>query len=264
MRFDVLTLFPEMFPAYLGESLFHQAIAKGLVQVGLHNMRDWTHDRHNTMDDRPFGGGPGMVLKVEPVVECVEAVQAGRFGEHSVEFSSENAEKTDFSPGHLILLTPQGNVLKQPLVEKLAERERLIFLCGRYEGFDDRVRQILEPEEISLGDYVLNGGEVAAMVLMEAVMRLIPGVLGDAMSNVTDSFSSGNRFLEGPQFTRPRVFRGLEVPEILLSGNHAEIERWRQAESQRLTQLRRPDLLEKAESTEKSPKTEPFDIQNTK
>lgn len=270
MRFDVLTLFPEMFPAYLGESLFHQSIAKGLVQVGLHNMRDWTHDRHNTMDDRPFGGGPGMVLKVEPVVECVESVQAGRFGEHSVEFSHEEesvceTDKGDWQPGHLILLTPQGRVLKQPFVEQLAAKERLVFLCGRYEGFDDRVRQILQPEEISLGDYVLNGGEVAAMVLMEAVMRLIPGVLGDAMSSVTDSFSSGNRFLEGPQFTRPRVFRGLAVPEILLSGNHAEIERWRREESQRLTCIRRPELLDEVDFPEKkAEQTELFNIQSTK
>ena len=244
MRFDVLTLFPEMFGDYLGESLFHQAIVEGLISVGLHNMRDWTHDRHNTMDDRPFGGGPGMVLKAEPVVECVEAVQQGFSGEHSVELSTNLANSVlRTEPGHLIMLTPAGRTLKQTVVEELAQKPRLVFLCGRYEGFDDRVRQILEPDEISIGDYVLNGGEVAAMVIMESVMRLVPGTLGDEQSNVLDSFSTGNRLLESPQFTRPRTFRGLGVPEVLLNGNHAEIERWRRAESLRITAERRPDLL---------------------
>ncbi|MBQ9455777.1 MAG: tRNA (guanosine(37)-N1)-methyltransferase TrmD [Thermoguttaceae bacterium] len=244
MRFDVLTLFPEMFGDYLGESLFHQAIVEGLISVGLHNMRDWTHDRHNTMDDRPFGGGPGMVLKAEPVVECVEAVQQGFSGEHSVELSTNLANSVlRTEPGHLIMLTPAGRTLKQTVVEELAQKPRLVFLCGRYEGFDDRVRQILQPDEISIGDYVLNGGEVAAMVIMESVMRLVPGTLGDEQSNVLDSFSTGNRLLESPQFTRPRTFRGLGVPEVLLNGNHAEIERWRRAESLRITAERRPDLL---------------------
>ncbi|MDO4574446.1 MAG: tRNA (guanosine(37)-N1)-methyltransferase TrmD [Planctomycetia bacterium] len=242
MRFDVLTLFPEMFPNYLGESFFRQSIEKGLVSVGLHNMRDWTHDRHNTVDDRPFGGGPGMVLKVQPVVESVEAVQSGAFGEHSQEFSAgESVERG--VPGHLVMLAPQGRVLRQTVVEELAECPRLVFLCGRYEGFDDRVRQILQPDEISLGDFILNGGEVASMAIMEAIIRLIPGVLGDEMSSVTDSFSSGNRLLESAQYTRPREFRGWTVPEVLLQGNHAEIEKWRKAESLRLTRERRPDLL---------------------
>ncbi|MDO4568950.1 MAG: tRNA (guanosine(37)-N1)-methyltransferase TrmD [Planctomycetia bacterium] len=243
MRFDVCTLFPEMFTHYLGESLFHQAIQKGLISVGIHNMRDWTRDRHKTMDDRPFGGGPGMVLKVEPVVGCVESVQNGCWGENSQIFAGdETREDADF-PGRLILLTPQGRVFRQTVAEELAEESRLVFLCGRYEGFDDRVRQILKPDEISIGDYVLNGGEVAAMAIMEAVMRLLPGALGDELSSVTDSFSSGNRLLEAPQFTRPREFRGLSAPEILLQGHHANIEKWREEQSWLLTKERRPDLI---------------------
>lgn len=244
MRFDVLTLFPEMFENYLGESLFHQSIERGLVGVGLHNMRDWTHDRHNTMDDRPFGGGPGMVLKVDAVVEAVEAVRDGDFGAGSVEHVAPGfgGARRD-CPAKLVMLTPQGRVLRQTVVEELARERRILLLCGRYEGFDDRVRQILQPDEISVGDYVLNGGEVAAMVVMESVMRLIPGVLGDAQSSVSDSFSTGNRLLEAPQFTRPRVFRGYDVPEILFSGNHAAIERWRSDESWNITEERRPDLI---------------------
>jgi len=252
MRFDVLTLFPEMFTNYLGESLFHQSIRNGLVSVGLHNMRDWTHDKHKTVDDRPFGGGPGMVLKVEPVVDCVESVQRGIWGESSLEFSCQMKESISESrldnsilsnPGHLVMLTPAGRVFRQTVAEELVQHERIIFLCGRYEGFDDRVRQILQPDAISIGDYVLNGGEVASMVMMEAIIRLIPGVLGDELSSVTDSFSSGNRLLESAQFTRPRVFRGLEVPEILFTGHHANIEKWRREENLRLTKERRPELI---------------------
>lgn len=253
MRFDVLTLFPEMFTNYLGESLFHQSIKNGLVSVGLHNMRDWTHDKHKTVDDRPFGGGPGMVLKVEPVVDCVESVQQGRAGESSLEFScqteGDSPELFSFDdsirsiPGRLVMLTPVGRVFRQTVAEELVQEKRILFLCGRYEGFDDRVRQILHPDEISIGDYVLNGGEVASMVMMEAIIRLIPGVLGDELSSVTDSFSSGNRLLESAQFTRPRVFRGLEVPEILFTGHHANIEKWRRDENLRLTKERRPELI---------------------
>jgi len=240
MRFDVLTLFPDMFHGFFGESLFHQAIANRLVSVGLHNFRDWTRDRHHSVDDRPFGGGPGMVIKTEPVVACVEDVQRGKFGENS---SSDEADEEAKTPGHFIMLTPQGRPLKQEIVEELATHRRLVFLCGRYEGFDERISELLKPDEISLGDYVLNGGEVAAMAIMEAVIRLIPGVLGDEASSVTDSFSHGERFLEGPQYTRPREFRGLEVPEILLNGNHAEIAKWRDLEGRKKTLERRPDLI---------------------
>ena len=228
MRFDVLTLFPEMFPGYLGQSLLKRAIDADLVAVHLHNIRDWAHDRHQSVDDRPFGGGPGMVLKVEPVVEAVEAV-----------------EKQIDSGGHLVMLTPQGKRLDQPTVESLAEYSQLTLLCGRYEGFDERVRTILQPEEISVGDYVLNGGEVAAMNIIDAVVRLIPGFLGDAESPLQDSFSGENRHrLEFSQYTRPREYRGLKVPEVLLTGNHEEIAAWRQQESTDRTRQRREDLIQ--------------------
>lgn len=222
MRFDVLTLFPEMFPGYLGQSLLKLAIERGLVDVRLHNIRDWSDDRHKSVDDRPYGGGPGMVLMVKPVVECVEAVRA-----------------QDAQPGRLVMLSPQGRRLDQNKVEQLATERRLILLCGRYEGFDERVKQILSPDEISIGDFVLNGGEVAAMVVIDAVLRLVPGVLGDERSNKQDSFSGDERLLEGAQYTRPREFRGLTVPEILLSGNHPQIARWRHEQSLRRTEQNR-------------------------
>lgn len=225
MRFDVLTLFPEIFQGYLGQSLLKRAIEAGRVEVYLHNIRDYSRDKHRSVDDRPFGGGPGMVMMVEPVVECVEAVQAMA------------------RPGHLLMLTPQGQRLDQRAVERLAGCERLLLLCGRYEGFDERIRLILEPEEVSIGDYVLNGGEVAAMVIIDAVIRKVPGVLGDVESSRRDSFSGWPPRLEYAQYTKPRVFRGLEVPAVLLSGNHAEIARWREQDSLERTRRRRADLL---------------------
>lgn len=231
MRFDVLTLFPGIFEGYLSESLLKDAIERGALEVCLHNMRDWANDKHNTMDDRPFGGGPGMVLKVDRIVPCVEEVQT-------------YAER----PGRLVMLTPQGRSLTQRVVEELAQEERILLLCGRYEGFDQRVVEILQPDEISIGDYVLNGGEVAAAVVIDSVMRLIPGVLGDENSAVVDSFSSGNRLLEEDQYTRPREYRGLTVPEILLSGDHGAIERWRQENRREKTRTRRPDLLDGEET----------------
>jgi len=233
MRIDVLTLFPEIFSGYLGQSVLKKAIDRGLVQVFLHNIRDWSHDKkHHKVDDRPFGGGPGMVLMAPPVVECVEAVQA-------------QAE-----PGHLVMLTPQGRRLTQPIVEELARHQRLLLLCGRYEGFDERIRLILKPDEISIGDYVLNGGEVAAMVMIDAVIRLIPGVLGDEESSCLDSFSGPERLLDYPQYTRPRCYRGYEVPAVLLSGNHQAVRRWRLQEQRRLTAQRRADLLQHGLSSE--------------
>lgn len=233
MRFDVLTLFPEIFSGYLSESLLKLAIQAGLVDVRLHDIRDWAEGKHNRVDDRPFGGGPGMVLMPKPVVECVEAVQAA----------------TE-APGRLIMLSPQGERLTQPKVEELAREQRLVLLCGRYEGFDERIRQILQPEELSIGDFVLNGGETAAMVVIDSVIRLIPGVLGDEQSSVDDSFSSGNRLLEYEQYTRPREFRGLSVPDVLLSGNHQEIAKWRKQRSREITERRRADLLKRPKSPE--------------
>ncbi len=226
MRFDVLTLFPAIFEGYVGQSLLSRAILAGLVDVRTHDIRNWSKNKHNQVDDRPFGGGPGMVMMVEPVVDCVEAVQAQ--GEE---------------PGALIMLSPQGRRLDQPLVESLAKRKRLLLLCGRYEGFDERVKLTLNPEEISLGDFILNGGEVAAMAIIDSVIRLVPGVLGDEDSSAFDSFSSGCRLLECAQYTRPREYRGLSVPDVLLSGNHEAIARWRDEDGKRRTLERRPDLL---------------------
>lgn len=228
MRFNIVTLFPDMFPGYLSQSLLNKAIERGLVEVHVHDLRDWsTDERHHRVDDRPFGGGPGMVIMVEPVVKCVESILA---------------EQPDARP---ILLTPQGKTLNQPLVEDLAGSDSFVLLCGRYEGFDQRVIDILQPEEISVGDYVLNGGEVAAMVMIDALIRLVPGVLGDEQSSVQDSFSSGNRMLEHAQYTRPREFRGHAVPEILLSGDHQRIRQWRLEQSLIRTRQRRSDLLNK-------------------
>jgi tRNA (guanine37-N1)-methyltransferase len=226
MRFDVLTLFPEIFQGYVGQSLLKRAIQGGLVEVHSHDIRNWSYDRHRSVDDRPFGGGPGMVMKVDVVVPAVEAVRA-----------------LDADSGHLIMLTPQGRRLDQAVVEQLACQRRILLLCGRYEGFDERIRTLLGPDEISLGDFILNGGEVAAMAVIDAVIRLVPGVLGDEESSEFDSFSGENRWLEFAHYTRPREFRGLEVPPILLGGNHEEIERWRKENSRQRTFERRADLL---------------------
>jgi tRNA (guanine37-N1)-methyltransferase len=227
MRFDILTLFPEMFPGYTGQSILNKSIERGLVEVHVHNMRDWAKGRHHKIDDTPYGGGSGMILMVEPVVNCVRDVQA--MGDQ---------------PGTVIVTTPQGQRLNQPMVEELALNQRMILLCGRYEGFDQRVIDILQPLEISIGDYILNGGEVASMVLVDSLVRMVPGVLGDERSSWYDSFSRGNRMLEYPQYTRPRDFEGHSVPEVLLGGNHGEVDRWRTAKSLENTKNKRSDLLD--------------------
>ena len=226
MRFDVLTLFPEIFDGYVRSSVLKLAIERALVEVHRHNMRDWAIDRHRSVDDRPFGGGPGMVLKPDAIVPCVETV----------------CSQTD-DPGHLVMLTPQGRRFDQRVAEELATHERIVLLCGRYEGFDERIREITEPDEISVGDFVLNGGETAAMIIIDTVIRLVPDVLGDEQSSLEDSFSTENRWLECAQYTRPRTFRGREVPPVLLSGNHEEIARWRLQNSRTRTEQRRADLL---------------------
>ncbi len=227
MRFDIVTLFPAIFDGYLTQSLLDKAIQRRLVEIHRHDLRDWARDNpHRQVDDRPFGGGPGMLIQVEPTVACVEAVEA-----------------MDERPARRILLTPQGKRLDQPTAEDLATSPRVLILCGRYEGFDQRVVDILQPEELSIGDFVLNGGEVAAMVVIDAVVRLLPGVLGDENSSLDDSFSRGNRLLEFPQYTRPREFRGHAVPEVLLSGDHGRIARWRAEQVQNRTEQRRSDLL---------------------
>jgi tRNA (guanine37-N1)-methyltransferase len=236
MRFDVLTLFPDMFSGYMSQSILNKAIEREQVEIHVHNMRDWTTDRHHRMDDRPFGGGPGMILMVEPVVNCVRDVQA----------MSDQV-------GQVVLTTPQGVRLNQPLCEDLVvTNKRYIVLCGRYEGFDQRVIDILQPMEISIGDYVLNGGEVASMVLIDSLVRLVPGVLGDELSSFDDSFSRGNRILEYPQYTRPRTYEGHDVPEVLLSGDHGAIEAWRKKMSLENTRNKRSDLLDSGDGTDGS------------
>src|SRR2546421_2540246 len=214
MRFDVLTLFPEMFSGYLTQSLLKLAIQNGLVSIHLWNIRDWAAGKHKSVDDRPFGGGPGMVMMPEPVFAAVESIR---------QRAPESRE--------LILLTPAGERLTQPLVQELAGHKRLLLLCGRYEGFDERVRLGLQPREVSVGDFVCNGGEVPAMVLIDTVVRYVPGVLGDAESVTEESHSEGEGRLEYPQYTRPRVFRGMAVPEVLLSGDHQAIAAWRREQS---------------------------------
>jgi tRNA (guanine37-N1)-methyltransferase len=222
MRIDILTLFPEMFTSFLEGSLIGVARAAGLLDIRVTNIRDFAAGVHRQVDDRPFGGGPGMLLMAGPVVDCVEAVQ----------------QQAD--TGHLVMLTPGGRRLDQAIVEQLATHDRLVLVCGRYEGFDERVKAILAPDEISIGDYVLSGGEVAAMVIVDAVSRLVPGVLGDEESARQDSFSGADRLVEGPQYTRPREYRGLEVPDVLLSGDHQKIAAWRH--EQALTATRRRNL----------------------
>lgn len=226
MRIDVLTLFPEIFSGYLVQSVLKRAIDAGIVGVEVHNIRNWAQGKHRQVDDRPFGGGPGMVLRPEPVVDSVEAVRG----------KAEDA-------GHLILLSPQGRRLDQRIVGELAGYSRLMLICGRYEGVDQRVIDLLEPDEISIGDYILGGGEVAAMVVIDAVVRMVPGVLGDVESNKQDSFSGDRLLLEFPQYTRPREYRGLKVPDVLMTGNHPDIARWREQQQLDRTRERRADLL---------------------
>ena len=221
MKIDVLTLFPAMFAGPLDESIVKRARQAGQLDLTIHDLRDYTHDRHRTVDDRPFGGGPGMVLKPEPIFEAVEAL-AG--------------EKT-----RVTLMTPQGRRFEQPVAVEIAEYEHLLLICGSYEGFDERIREHLAHDEISVGDFVLTNGALPAMIVIDAVTRLLPGVLGDEESATDESFSNG--MLEYPQYTRPAEFRGWGVPEILLSGHHAEIEKWRRQQSQERTKQRRPDLL---------------------
>ncbi|MCP4248867.1 MAG: tRNA (guanosine(37)-N1)-methyltransferase TrmD [bacterium] len=233
MRIDVLTLFPELFERFVTTSIVGRAVEDDLVEIVPTNYRDFTHDRHRSVDDRPFGGGAGMVMMCGPAFEAVEYIVAER--------------KTDPLK---ILLTPQGERFTQRTAVELAEASDLMLLCGHYEGFDERIRVGLEPREISIGDYVLSGGEPAAMVLIDAIVRLLPGALGDPNSAADDSFSYSSGLLEYPQYTRPREFRGMGVPEILLSGDHAKMEAWRREQAQLRTQRRRPDLLETDETGE--------------
>ncbi|MFW6456953.1 MAG: tRNA (guanosine(37)-N1)-methyltransferase TrmD [Planctomycetota bacterium] len=228
-RIDILTLFPEMFPPVLYNSILRIGAEKGLVEYHLHNMRDYTDDKHNKVDGRPYGGGPGMVLKCQPVFRAYEAV-----------------EKRDPRPDRLIMMSPQGRPLTQALADDLAVSPRLTLLCGHYEGFDERIRTGLDPEEVSIGDYVVSSGEVAAMVLIDATVRLMPGVLGDSESPAEESFAE--KRLEYPHYTRPARFRGMNVPDVLRSGNHAKIAEWRDTAADARTQSRRSDLLKNSDA----------------
>lgn len=239
MRFDILTLFPEMFSGYLGQSLLKKAIDQGLVDVRLWNFRDWTTDRHQSVDDTPYGGGPGMLIMCPPVFACVEAVQA------------DNEQ-----PGRLIMLTPQGRRLDQGLVRELSVEPRLLLLCGRYEGFDERISEGLKPLEVSAGDFVCNGGEVPAMLLVDCLIRLVPGVLGDETSHKYESFEEAG-LLEYPQYTRPREFRGMSVPDVLLGGDHGRIAKWRKEQSLLRTRQKRADLLTDSPQTNSCPPGSP-------
>ena len=222
MKIDVLTLFPGMFPGPLDESIIKRACESGRLRLGIRDLRDYTHDRHRKVDDRPFGGGPGMLMKPEPLFEAVEALRG---------------EKT-----RVILTSPAGRLFRQEIARELAAEEHLLLVCGSYEGFDERVRQGLADDELSIGDYVLTNGALPAMVIIDSVTRLLPGVLGDDESSQDESFSGG--LLEYPQYTRPAEFRGMTVPEVLLSGDHAAIEKWRREQAEVQTRQRRSDLLE--------------------
>jgi tRNA (guanine37-N1)-methyltransferase len=234
MIFDVLTIFPGIFTSPLQESLLKKALDKNLLQVRIINLRDFALDKHHTTDDYPYGGGAGMVMKPEPIILAVEKIK-----------SADPTAQT-------ILLTPQGELLHHNLVRELSKHHHWILICGRYEGLDERVRLSVVDREISIGDYVLNGGEIPALVVIEAISRFIPGFLGSSQSVAEESFAQG--LLEYPQYTRPPVFRGMAVPEVLLSGNHAQIQAWRRRESLRRTFLRRPELLERAQLSEEDKK----------
>jgi len=226
LRIDLVSIFPRLFEAFLGESIVGIARREGVVEIAVHDLRHWAADRHRTVDDSPYGGGPGMVMKPEPLVEAIEALAGPR------------------EPGRrarVILLSPQGARLDQKRLEDLAREEHLVLVCGRYEGVDQRAIDLAVDEEISVGDYVLSGGEVPAMAIVEGVVRLLPGALGNPESTRSESFGQG--LLEGPHYTRPAVFRGREVPEVLRSGDHASIARWRAERAREVTRRRRPDLL---------------------
>jgi len=228
MKFDIVTIFPRMFDAPLAEGIVGRAIARGLVDLRVHDLRDFTEDRHRTVDDVPFGGGPGMVLKVKPVVEAVDAIRRER-GE----------------PATVILTSPQGRPFSQAEAVRLSRLPHVVLICGRYEGVDERVRERVVTEDLSIGDYVLTGGELPAMVILDAVARLLPGAVGDEQSVEADSFSRG--LLDFPHYTRPAEFDGMKVPDVLVSGHHGAIRRWRKREALRRTLERRPELLERAD-----------------
>ena len=238
LRFDIVTIFPNFFGAVFDFGIVRRARAAGLVEIKAHDLRAWTHDRHKVVDDRPFGGGDGMVFKPEPIFEAVESL-TGVEGD---------AQALRGAGKRVVLLSPQGRELTQSLASELATVEQLVVICGRYEGVDERVSELLATDEVSIGDYVLSGGEPAAVVLVDAVTRLVPGALGSETSAVNESFSEG--LLDFPNYTRPVEFRGRRVPEVLLGGHHAEVARWRRLAALRKTRRNRPDLFERAQLSE--------------
>jgi tRNA (guanine37-N1)-methyltransferase len=242
MQFDVFTLLPEIFPPYLESSILQRARQRGLIDVRIHNIREYAHDKHHTTDDVPYGGGGGMVMKPEPVFEAVESVLASSQVQAHEGAGEEAPRLRTTCP--VILLTPQGRVFSQAIAQELSQHENIALICGRYEGVDERIRKHLVTDEISIGDYVLTGGELPALIVMDAVARLLPGVLGDPDGATDDSHASG--LIEYPHYTRPPEFRGEGVPEVLLSGDHAQIAKWRREQSLLRTLERRPDLLDKA------------------
>lgn len=244
IKFDVLSIFPEMFLSPLNFSLLKKAQEKGLINICLHDIRNWTSDKHRMTDDAPYGGGCGMVMKIEPLERAVAEI------------------KGNVQDAQVILMTPQGETFNQKIAADLAEKKQIIIICGRYEGVDERIRKHIADREISIGDYILTGGELSALVLIDAVSRLIPGVLGNAQSSCSESFSNG--LLEYPQYTRPAEYKSWCVPEVLISGNHADIEQWRKLESLRRTYQRRPDLLKKLDlSVEDKKKLEQIKLEET-
>jgi tRNA (guanine37-N1)-methyltransferase len=240
MQFEVFTLLPEVFPSYLETSIIKRARERDLINVRVHNIRDFTHDKHNTTDDTPYGGGGGMVMKPDPVFEAIETVLG---------LNSNQTPPEPDSNIPIILLTPQGRVFNQSIAQELSQHPHIALLCGRYEGIDERIREHLVTDEISIGDYVLTGGELPALILIDAIARLLPDVLGDPTGAQDDSHATG--LLEYPHYTRPPEFRGWKAPDILLSGDHAKIEKWRREQSLLRTFKKRPDMLAKAELTKK-------------
>jgi tRNA (guanine37-N1)-methyltransferase len=233
MRIDIITIFPKMFSPILSESIIKRAQKKGRVEIFIHDLRDFTPDKHRKVDDRPFGGGPGMVMRPEPIFNAIEGIKRAK--------RSERQEAR--GKMKIILLSPQGKKLNQKIAKRLAKNNHLVLICGHYEGIDERIRKNLVDEEISIGDYILTGGELPTMVVIDCIIRLIPGVLGEKKSLHFESFE-GN-LLEYPQYTRPANYRGMRVPSVLLSGNHKKIEKWRQGQAVKITRQRRPDLLTK-------------------
>ncbi len=250
MQFEVFTLLPEVFPSYIDTGIIKRARERGLITVRVHNIRDYTHDKHHMTDDTPYGGGGGMVMKPEPIFEAIESVLGDDASfDDSLEEREASAQDVKIP---IILLTPQGRVFNQSIAQELSQHDRIVLICGRYEGFDERIREHLVTDEISIGDYVLTGGELPALIMIDSISRLQPDVLGDPTGAQDDSHAMG--LLEYPHYTRPPEFRGWKIPEVLLSGAHAKIDKWRREQALLRTYKKRPDMLEKADLSKEDKK----------